>query len=343
MRAVRIHTFGGPEVLKCEDDVPEPELKPDQVLIRVRYCALNHLDIWVRQGIPGLDITLPHILGSDIAGEVIRVGPACKRVKPAMRVVAAPAVSCRQCKYCLQGDDNLCADYRILGAGPPGGYAEYIALPEWAVIPVPENFDLKKAAAAPLVFLTAYHMLFRKAELRPGETVLVVGASSGVGQAAVQLARWYHCKVIATAGGSEKVAKAKNLGADYAIDHTTEDIAQRVKEITGGRGVDVVFEHVGAATWEASLKSLAQAGRLVTCGATTGAVVTLELRHLFVKQQRILGSFMGTLGDLLNVLELVFQGAVDPVIDSVFPLAQAAEAHRRMEQRQHFGKILLEV
>ena len=342
MKAVRIHDFGGVEVLRYED-VAEPELQADQVLVRVRYCALNHLDLWVRRGLPGLGIRLPHILGSDIAGEVVKVGPLCRRIRAGQRVVISPGMSCRQCSQCLAGHDNHCPEYAILGAGPQGGYAEYIAVPEWAVVPVPADFDLKVASAAPLVFLTAYHMLFQRAQLKTGETVLVVGASSGVGQAAVQLARWYRCTVIATAGGAEKVEKAKALGADYVIDHTEEEIHRSVRDFTDGRGVDVVFEHVGQATWEQSLKSLARGGRLVTCGATTGPDAHLDIRHLFVKQQSILGSFMGTLSDLHTVLQLVFQGQVRPVIDSVFPLAEAAQAHLRMEERKHFGKILLEI
>lgn len=342
MKAVRIHRHGGPEVLAYED-VPEPRPRADQVLVRVRACALNHLDLWVRMGIPGAQIPLPHILGSDIAGEVVETGEFCERIRAGRRVLLAPALSCRQCRECVAGRDNRCARYSLFGYQIPGGNAEYIAAPEYAAIPIPDGMGFEEAAAAPLVFLTAYHMLFDRARLQPGETVLVVAASSGVGSAAVQLAKWRRCRVIATAGGEAKLVKARELGADEVVDHYAQDFAAEVKRLTDRRGVDVVFEHVGAATWAKSVQCLAPGGRLVTCGATTGPEVALDIRFLFYRRQSVLGSFMGTLGELYEVLDLVFRGEVRPVIDRVFPLAEAAAAHRRLENKEQFGKVVLRI
>ena len=218
MKAVRIHEHGGPEVLRYED-APPPKIKADQVLVRVRACALNHLDLFVRAGIPGMTFSMPHVLGSDIAGEVVEAGDLCERVKPGWRVLLSPGLSCRQCEQCLSGNDNLCRRYTIFGYGVDGGNRELIAAPEYSAIPIPDDLSFEEAAAAPLVFLTAWHMLMTRARLQPGEDVLVLAASSGVGSAAIQIAKMFQCRVIATAGGEEKLARARELGADYAIDH----------------------------------------------------------------------------------------------------------------------------
>ena len=340
MKAVRFHQHGGPEVLRYED-VAEPEIRADEALIRVRACSLNHLDLFVRGGIPGIHYSMPHILGADVAGEVVRTGDLCWRVQPGQRVLLAPATSCRQCEWCLSGRDHRCAKYAVLGTQVDGGNREYMAAPEWAVIPIPDGLSFVDAAAVPLVFLTAWHMLFGRAGLEAGEDVLVPGASSGVGSAAIQIAKLFHCRVIATAGGEAKMARAAELGADFVIDHYAQNIAAEVKRITGKRGVDVVVEHVGAATWERSVQSLAAGGRLVTCGATTGYDVKLDLRFLFSKQQTVLGSYMGTLGELHRVLKFVFAGKLRPVIDRTFPLAEAEAAHRRLERKEQFGKVIL--
>jgi NADPH:quinone reductase-like Zn-dependent oxidoreductase len=284
---------------------------------------------------------MPHILGADIAGEVARTGEFCWRVQAGQRVLLAPATSCRQCEWCLSGRDNRCAKYAVLGTQVDGGYREFVAVPEWAVIPIPDKLNFVDAASVPLVFLTAWYMLFGRAGLEAGEDVLVLGASSGVGSAAIQIAKLFHCRVIATAGGEAKMAKATELGADFVIDHYSQNIAAEVKRITSKRGVDVVVEHVGAATWDKSMQSIAPAGRLVTCGATTGYDVKLDLRFLFSKQQTVMGSYMGTLGELHRVLKFVFAGKLKPVIDSTFPLAEAAAAHRRLEQKEQFGKVVL--
>jgi NADPH:quinone reductase-like Zn-dependent oxidoreductase len=340
MKAVRFHQHGGSDVLVLED-IPEPEIRADEVLVRVRACSVNHLDLFVRGGLPGVRYAMPHILGADIAGEVVRTGEFCWRVQPGQRVLLAPATSCRQCEWCLSGRDNRCAKYAVLGTQVDGGYRELMAAPEWAVIPIPDELNFVDAASVPLVFLTAWHMLFGRAGLEAGEDVLVLGASSGVGSAAIQIAKLFHCRVIATAGGEAKMARATELGADCVIDHYAQNIATEVKRLTGKRGVNVVVEHVGAATWEKSMQSLAPAGRLVTCGATTGYDVKLDLRFLFSRQQTVMGSYMGTLGELHRVLKFVFAGKLKPVIDSTFPLAEAAAAHRRLEQKEQFGKVVL--
>lgn len=340
MKAARIHQHGSPEVLVYED-APEPKIKANQILVRVRACSLNHLDLFVRAGIPGMKFTMPHILGCDIAGEVAEVGELCERVKPGWRVVLSPGLSCRQCDQCLAGRDNFCRRYTIFGYGVDGGDTELLAAPEWTAIQIPDDLSFEQAAAAPLVFLTAWHMLTGRAQLRPGEDVLVLAASSGVGSAAIQIAKLFHCRVIATAGGDAKLAKAKELGADHVIDHYQQDISAEVKKVTGKRGVDVVFEHVGAATWPKSLESLAPGGRLVTCGNTTGWDVKLDLRFLFSKQWSLLGSFMGTLGDLHEVLKFVFRKELKPVIDKVYPLSEIRAAHERLENKEQFGKVLV--
>src|SRR5437764_11685542 len=252
MKAARIHQHGGPEVLKYED-VPDPQIKANQILVRVRACALNHLDLFVRAGIPGLKFPMPHILGSDIAGEVVAVGDLCERVQPGWRVLLSPGQSCRQCPQCVSGLDNYCRMYTMFGYAVDGGDCELLAAPEYTAIPIPDDMGFEEAAAVPLVFLTAWHMLMTRAAMQPGEDVLVLAASSGVGSAAIQIAKLFHCRVIATAGGDAKLDRAKALGADYVIDHYTQDIAAEVKKFTDKRGVDVVVEHVGAATWDKSV------------------------------------------------------------------------------------------
>jgi NADPH:quinone reductase-like Zn-dependent oxidoreductase len=340
MKAVRIHQHGGPEVLVYED-VPEPKIKANQILLRVRACALNHLDLFVRGGIPGMKFSMPHVLGSDIAGEVVEAGELCERIKPGMRVLLSPGTSCRQCEHCLLGNDNLCRRFTMFGYAIDGGYTELLAAPEYAAIPIPDDMTFEEAAATPLVFLTAWHMLLGRAKLQPGEDVLVLAASSGVGMAAIQIAKLFQCRVIATAGGEAKLARARELGADHVIDHYQQDISAEVRKVTGKRGVDVVIEHVGVATWQKSLESLAPAGRLVTCGATTGYDARIDLRFLFSKQWSLLGSFMGTMGELHTVLKFVFRKQVRPVIDRIYPLPEIAAAHQRLENKEQFGKIVM--
>ncbi len=338
MKVVRIHQFGGPEVLQYED-VPDPQPRKDQVLVRVRACSLNHLDVWVRKGLPG--VRLPHILGSDIAGEIAEIGEYVSGFAVGQRVLIAPMHFCGHCVKCLAGLQNQCREFTVLGNAVDGGNCEFIAVPAANVIAIPETLDFNQAASVPLVFVTAWHMLVGLAQVRPGQTVLVLGASSGVGIAAIQIAKLFHCRVITTAGNETKLEKGRALGADYGIDHYKQKISEEVRKITNKEGVDIVIEHVGAATWDESLRSLKTGGKLVTCGATTGSAVGLDLRHLFARQLSVLGSYMGTMSELQEVLGHVFAGRVKPVVDRIFPLSEIRAAHEYLEKSQMFGKIVL--
>ena len=339
MKAVRFHEYGGPEVLKYED-APEPKILANEVLVKVKACALNHIDVWLRMGVPEWKLPMPHIVGSDISGEVAEVGALVTRAKAGDRVLLCPGISCGQCAMCFQGLDSACRQYTLFGVFVDGGYAEYVKSPETNVIPIPAGLDFDEAAAVPLVFITAWHMLFTRAGLKPGEEVLVIGAGSGVGSAAIQIAKLVNARVIATAGTDWKLEKARALGADDVINHTQKSIGDEVRRLTNKRGVDVVVDHVGAAVWEACIDSLATYGRLVTCGMTTGADLKLNGQLLFGRQRTILGSFMGGKAELADALKFLAQRRLKAVVDSVFPLQEAALAHRKMESREFFGKIL---
>jgi NADPH:quinone reductase-like Zn-dependent oxidoreductase len=341
MRAVRFHQHGGPDVLSYED-APDPDLAPGEVLVRVRACALNHLDLWARGGLRNVRIPMPHITGSDIAGEV--VSSTAPDVSVGRRVMLQPGVSCGRCTACLSGVDNECPRYEVLGyVNYPGGYAEYVKVPAQNLISIPDEIDFVQAAAFPLTFLTAWHMLMTRARLKRGEDVLVLAAGSGVGQAAIQIAFLHGARVFATAGTEDKLERARALGAFEVIHHHQQDIAAEILRLTNRRGVDVVIEHVGEATWAKSVRTLARGGRLVTCGATTGPNGVINLSALFSKQLSILGSYMGTKGELMRAARFFFAGQLKPVVDRTFPLAAAAAAHRRMEESGQFGKIVLEV
>jgi NADPH:quinone reductase-like Zn-dependent oxidoreductase len=341
MKAVRFHAHGGPEVLTFED-APDPVAQPGGVVVRVRACALNRLDIWQRQGIERVTIPMPHISGADVAGEVVEVGDAVEGLAAGMRVMLQPGLSCGRCPWCLDGLDNRCARYDVLGYQSAGGYAELVDVPAANVIRLPDDIDFVTAAAFPLTFLTAWHMLLTRAALTERDTVLVVAAGSGVGQAALQIAKWAGARVIATAGGDAKLARAKALGADEVIDHYAEDVVARVRALTNKAGVDVVVEHVGGATWDRSVRCLARGGRLVICGATAGHDAAVDLRHLFARQLSLLGTYMGTKAELVRVAGLFFRGEVRPVIDRTLPLSDAGQAHRHLESGSQFGKIVLE-
>ncbi len=338
MKAVRIHQFGGPEVLTYED-IPDPQPRKDQVLVRVRACSLNHLDLWVRGGLPG--VKLPHILGSDIAGEVVEAGEYVTGINPGTRVLVAPIHYCGHCPKCLTGAQNQCREFTVIGNAVDGGNCELYAAPATNIIPIPDSLDFNQAASVPLVFVTAWHMLVGLAGVRPGQTVLVLGASSGVGIAAIQIAKLFHCRVITTAGDESKLEKGRALGADYGIDHYKQKISDEVRKITNKEGVDIVVEHVGAATWDESVRSLKTGGALVTCGATTGSSVAIDLRHLFARQLRLLGSYMGTMAELHEVLGHVFAGRLRPVVDRAFPLSETRAAHEYLEKSQMFGKVVV--
>jgi NADPH:quinone reductase-like Zn-dependent oxidoreductase len=338
MKAVRFHEFGGPEVLKYED-VPDPQARKDQVLVRVKACALNHLDIWIRKGLPG--VKLPHINGSDVAGDIAEVGEYISDLKVGQRVLLAPMTFCGACEACAAGQQNFCRQFSVLGYLNDGGNCEYITAPRASVVPIPGELTYDEAASVPLVFVTAWHMLVTRAHIQPGQFVLVLGAGSGVGSAAIQIAKLHGCRVITTAGDESKLDQGRDLGADYTIHHYQQKISEEVKKITAKAGVDVVFEHVGKATWEESMKSLKPGGTLVTCGNTTGFDVGLDLRFLFSRQLNLLGSYMGTMGELLAVLKFVFNGKLKPVVDKTFPLREARAAHERLEKREQFGKVVL--
>jgi NADPH:quinone reductase-like Zn-dependent oxidoreductase len=340
MKAVVIHEHGSPEVLRYED-VADPAAGPGEVLVHVRACALNHLDLWTRRGLPGRSVPFPHILGNDIAGEIAALGGPAEGLSVGQRVMLSPGTSCGRCHACLSGEDSSCRQYRIFGAHLPGGYAELVRAPLANVIPIPDHVGYDEAAAFPLVFLTAWHMLVRRAQVRLGEDVLVWAAGSGVGMAAIQIAKLLGARVIATAGREDKLAQAKSLGADEALDHHKQDVVAEVRRLTGKKGVEVVIEHVGQASWERSILSLAQRGRLVTCGATTGPDGKTDLRHVFAKQLTLMGSYMGGKAELLEAAPHFFAGRLRPVVHQVLPLREARRAHEVMEASEHFGKLVL--
>ncbi len=340
MKAIAIREHGGPEVVKVED-LPDPRPGPGEVVVAVRAAALNHLDIWVRKGWPGLKLAFPHVLGSDVSGVVEAAGPGVDGVKAGDAVVLNPSLGCGRCERCLSGRENLCRRFAILGEHVSGGMAERIAVPARNVLPKPVRLSFEEAAAVPLTFMTAWHALVRRARVRPGETVLVHAAGSGVGVAAVQIAKLHGARVIATAGSAAKLEKARALGADEVVNYEAQDFVQEAKRLTERRGVDVVFEHVGKKTWEQSILAAGIGGRIVTVGATTGYDPPTDLRHVFFRQLSILGSTMGTAGDLLEVLRFVGEGKLRPVVDRTLPLAEARAAQALLADRAQFGKIVL--
>ena len=342
MKTVRIHEHGGPEVLRLEE-VAAPVPAAGQVLVRVRAVALNHIDLWVRAGLPRLRVRFPHTLGADIAGEIAALGDGVTGWAAGDAVMIHPGVSCGRCAACVAGQDNRCREYSILGEHIPGGYAEFIAVPQENLWRKPSHLSFEEAAAMPLVFLTAWNMLVAKAELRFGEQVLIWGAGSGVGSAAIQIARMYEARVITTVGEAWKAAPARDLGADAVILYREQDVLEEVRRLTDRRGVDVVVDHVGRATWETSIKALALGGRLAVCGATSGAEVAFDVRYLFGRQLSILGTWMGTKGEMAEVMRLIERRRFAPVIHAVLPLEQAADAHRLLAESRHFGKIVLTV
>jgi len=340
VKAIRVEEHGGLEALRYVD-VPDPEPAADQVLIEVRASGVNHLDVWVRRGVPGYTFPLPLTPGNDVAGVVLAVGERVRGVAPGDAVVVQPGVSCGRCAACLGGADHRCPRYCILGEHCDGGWAERLVVPGANVFAKPDDLSFVEAASMPLTFLTAWHMLVDRAELRPGEVVLVQAAGSGVSSAAIQIAKLWGASVIATAASAAKLERARALGADHTIDYEREDVPARVRALTDRAGADVVIDHVGAATWEASTKALAWHGRLVTCGATTGAGVELNLAHLFFKAQSLLGSTMGSKAEVLEVFRHAAAGRLRPVVDAVLPLSEAREAQRRLEAREVFGKLVL--
>ncbi|HEU4610927.1 MAG TPA: zinc-binding dehydrogenase [Kofleriaceae bacterium] len=340
MTAMVLREHGGPEVLRLEQ-LPVPEPGPGEVRVRIRAVALNHLDIWVRRGGPAFKLEYPHRLGSDIVGVIDALGPGA-RGEVGAKVVVQPGLSCMRCTACLGGHDNLCRYYKILGENTQGGYGEYIVVPEVNLAPYPERLSFPEAAASILPFLTAWQMVVHKARVQLGETVLVQGAGSGIGVAAIQIAKLLGARVITTASTEDKLARARALGADVTIDYTKQDFVAECKQLTGKRGVDAVIEHVGGEVFAQSIKAVKNGGRVVTCGATAGFHPPIDLRHIFFRQVEVLGSTMGSKADLITVLGHVAAGRLNPVVHEVLPLARAADAHRILEERRAFGKVVLE-
>ncbi len=343
MKAVVLPRYGGPEVLEYVEDRPEPVPGPDEVLVHVHAASLNHLDLTVRRGIPNLKLVLPHVLGADVAGEVAKTGADVTGLEPGDRVVANPGLTCGHCEFCLAGEDSLCPEYRILGEHVPGTYAEYVVVPARNLLPIPVDMDWVPAAAAPLVFMTAWRLLVTRAGIRPGEDVLVLGAGSGVSMAAIQIAKLAGCTVFTTSSSDEKLKKAKEIGADVVVNYATMPWSKAVWELTGKRGVDVVLDHVGEATFKDSVRTLRKGGRLVVTGGTSGTMPQLDLRYLFWRQLSVLGSTMANRSEFEEVMKLVFMGKLKPIVDRVFPLREASEAHAYLERAEQFGKVVLRV
>ncbi len=340
MRAVVVRAHGGLQALESQE-VPTPQPGHGEVRVGVRACGVNHLDIWVRRGVPGHHFPLPLIPGNDVAGVVEALGPGVDDLALGDAVVVAPGIGCSHCLTCLRGNDHHCRAYVIVGEHRDGGYADSLVVPRRNVLPLPAQLDFIGAAALGTAFLTAWQMLVGRARVAAGEWVLVQAAGSGVGTAAVQIARLWGARVLAVASSAAKVARALQLGASVGIDASRENVVQVVKAHTQGAGAEVVLDHVGQDSWATSLRCLSWQGRLVVCGATTGATVQLDLRHLFFKSQSILGSTLGSLEDFAQVLAHASRGSLQPVIDRVLPRHRVGEAHAALEARQVFGKIVL--
>jgi NADPH:quinone reductase-like Zn-dependent oxidoreductase len=340
MKAVRLHGHGGLEMLKYED-APVPAIRPDEALVRVKAAALNHLDLFAVGGVRGLKLEFPHILGTDLAGVVEEVGVAVAHLRAGDEVVMATGRGCGHCQDCAAGQDNVCREYVLYGNALNGGLAEYCAIRADNLLPKPRSIDWPEAASASLVFLTAWHMLVGRANLRPGETCLVMAAGSGVGIAAIQIAKLLGARVIATSGSDAKLEKAKELGADSVVNYSNPEWPKLVREMTGKRGVEVIVEHTGEQYFEGCVLALARNGRLVTCGSTSGPEAKFDLRFLFGRHLSLLGSWMGSKAELYEVWKFVAAGKLKPVVDTTFALKDAVLAFERMSRREQFGKLVL--
>ena len=342
MKAVILREHGGLEVLQSEEiDLPEPG--PGQVRVAIKAVALNHLDLWVRKGNPAFHLEYPHRLGAEMSGTIDKFGPECEKsnFQKGDPCVICPGLSCGLCPACLGGRDNLCPNYRLMGENAQGGYAEYTVIPISNLAPYPTGLSFPEAAASILTFMTSWQMLVSKAAIEPGQQILIHGAGSGVGVAAIQIAKLFRCDIIATAGSDEKLSKAKDLGAHHTINYREQDFVKEVKAITNKKGVDIVFEHIGGETFSKSVKVTRNGGRIVTCGATSGFKPEIDLRHIFFRQIEVLGSTMSSKGDFLTVLRHIARGEMKPIIHKVLPLEEAKEAHRILENREAFGKVVL--
>jgi NADPH:quinone reductase-like Zn-dependent oxidoreductase len=342
VKALAFNEFGGPEQLALRD-VPDPKRGEADVLIRVRACALNHVDLFVREGLPALRTPLPFWTGCDIAGDIVDVGSEARGVAVGDRVVVNPGLSCGHCEFCVRGDDCLCLSYRLIGEHVPGGMAEIVAVPAANVLKLPDHVTYEDGAAFVLVNMTAWRMVVTQARVRPGEDVLILGVGGGVSSTAVQIAKLCGARVIVTSSADDKLQRARGLGADVTINYAKQDWARTVRDLTRHRGVDVIVENVGAATWKQSLRSLCKGGRLVTCGATTGPIGETDIRVLFWNQLHLIGSTMATRKEFHDVMRLFFAGRLRAIVDEVAPLAEGAAAQRRLAEGKQFGKIVLRV
>ncbi len=340
MKAVQFNAHGDRDVIEY-GEFPDPEPARGEVLVDVKAGALNHLDVWTRRGLPGIDVAMPHIPGSDAAGVVEAVGEDVTRFEPGDHVAVSAGVACGECEFCRAGEASLCTSFHIIGEHVRGVHAERAAVPADNLVQVPKGVDWEVAGSVSLVFQTAWRMLQTRADIEAGETVLVLGASGGVGHAAVQIADHAGCEVFATASTEEKLSHAEECGADHVIDYEANDFAEEIAELTGKRGVDVVVDHVGEATYPNSLKSLAKGGRLVTCGATTGPNPDAGLNRIFWNQLSVIGSTMATPGEVDDVLDLVWDGTFEPRIRETLPMSEAARAHELIENREGFGKVVV--
>ncbi len=340
MKAVQFDAHGDRDVIEY-GEFPDPEPARGEVLVDVKAGALNHLDVWTRRGLPGIDVEMPHVPGSDAAGVVEAVGNDVTRVSPGDHVAVSAGVACGECEFCRDGRTSLCVSFHIIGEHVRGVHAERAVVPAGNLVPVPDDVSWEIAGSASLVFQTAWRMLQTRADVEAGEKVLVLGASGGVGHAAVQIADHAGCEVFATASTEEKLRHAEDCGADHVIDYESDDFAEEIAEMTGKRGVDVVVDHVGAATYPDSLRSLAKGGRLVTCGATTGPNPEAGLNRIFWNQLSVLGSTMATPGEVDDVLELVWDGTFEPRIRETLPMSETARAHGMIENREGFGKVVV--
>ena len=342
MKALAFNEFGGPEKLRLQD-VPDPKAAPGEVVVRVRACALNHLDIFVREGIPALKTPLPFWTGCDIAGDVAKVGPDVTGLRVGDRVCVNPNLTCGRCEFCIQGEDSLCVRYGIVGEHLPGGLAELVAVSAENVLPLPAHVSYEHAASFILTNMTAWRMVVTQARVRPGEDVLILGVGGGVSSTAVQIAKLCGARVLVTSSSDAKLERARQLGADVSINYAKEDWESAVYEKTAKRGVDVVLENVGAQTWKQSLRSLRKGGRLVTCGATTGPIAETDIRIVFWKQIHIIGSTMANRREFNDVMRLFIAGRLKAIVDEIVPLKDGAAAQRRLAEGRQFGKIVLTV
>ncbi|HLY28932.1 MAG TPA: zinc-binding dehydrogenase [Aggregatilineales bacterium] len=343
MRAVVFDNPGPADVLHLVEDYPVPEPGEGEVRVRVRAAALNRLDIWVRNGLPNSKLKMPHITGADAAGDVDKVGRGVSDWQPGQRVVVDPGLSCGHCDFCRSAQENLCAEFKLLGEDTTGTYAEYIVVPARNLLLLPEQISYAEGAGAALVFLTAWHSLITKGNLRPGETVLIVGAGGGVNSASIQIAKLAGAKVFVVGSNQHKLEQAKTLGADELIDRSVEDWSKAVFTRTGKRGVDVVVDNVGKETLFGSIRAVRRGGRILIVGNTSGPQAEIDLRYIFRKHISIIGSTMAPHADFATVMRLVFEGKLKSIVGATFPLAQAAEAHRVLEKGEVFGKVVLEI